>query len=417
MLIKVTVIATALLLGACYSAEMEGSDTQDRLFVCYLASWVTRRGFSLEDVPTRLCTHLLYAFAALQADGSLAMRDPAVDGPQGLYGYRRFVALKERNADLKTMVSIGGWSAGSANFSAVVSDEGLRARSAESVAQFALQHGFDGVDVDWEYPGRRENSSASDKENFVKWLALLKQELSKHGFLLSVAVGAKRRIMDSYNVPEIAKNVDFITLMTYVFHSSSFEKKTGYNAPLFRRPDDFDPLHNVDGCVAAWLDAGAPPGKLLLGMPLSGQSYELADESRAGVGAPTVGPGPANLSTALGQMCQMLKNEVCDWSVSWDEYALVPRATKGKWWIGYEDRLSITEKALYAVGRHLGGASVWALNADDYAGRCFNIKYPLLTNILRVIHYDRYLEYRRHSLYDHHETWGNNTLHATSNNA
>ncbi|XP_063221434.1 acidic mammalian chitinase-like [Bacillus rossius redtenbacheri] len=415
MLIRVTLIATALLLGACYSAEMEGSDTQDRLFVCYLASWATRRVFSLDDVPTRLCTHLLYAFAALQADGSVAMEDPAVDGPQGLDGYRRFVALKEKNADLKVMVSVGGWAAGSANFSAVVSDEGLRARSAESIASFALQHGFDGVDVDWEYPGRRENSSASDKKNFVLWLELLRQELSKHDFLLSVAVGANRSFIESsYNVPEIAKNVDFITLMTYDFHSSSFENKTGYNAPLFRRPDDDDSLYNVDGCVTAWLDAGAPPGKLLLGMPLYGHSYELADESRAGVGAPTVGPGPANLSTAFGQLCQMLKKEACDWSVSWDEYALVPRATKGKWWISYEDRLSITEKALYAVGRDLGGASVWALDADDWAGRCFNIEYPLLTNILRVIHYDRYLEYRRHSLYD---ARSNNTLHTTRNNA
>ncbi|XP_063223027.1 uncharacterized protein LOC134531265 [Bacillus rossius redtenbacheri] len=49
--------------------------------------------------------------------------------------------------------------------------------------------------------------------------------------------------------------------------------------------------------------------------------------------------------------------------------------------------------ALYAVGRDLGGASVWALDADDWAGRCFNIEYPLLTNILRVIHYDRYLDF------------------------
>ncbi|KAJ8881094.1 hypothetical protein PR048_017567 [Dryococelus australis] len=316
-------------------------------------------------------------------------------------GYRKFVALKEKNADLKVMVSIGGWAAGTTNFSAVVSDDDLRSRSAEHIASFALLHGFDGVDIDWEYPGKRDNASSTDKANFVIWLGLLRQELSKHDFLLSVAVGANRSFIESsYDVQQIAKNVDFITFMTYDFHSSSFENKTGYNAPLFQRPGDEDAFYNVDGCVSAWLDSGVPRTKLLLGMPLYGHSYELADESEAGVGAPTVGPGPANLSTSFSQICQMLKKEACDWSVIWDEYAMVPYATKGKSWISYEDRLSITEKALYAVEHNLGGASVWALDADDFAGNCFNIKYPLLTNILRVINYNKYLEYRRFSLYN-----------------
>ena len=69
--------------------------------------------------------------------------------------YERTVALKKSNPRLKVLLAIGGWRAGSAPFVAVVDSANTRRRFAANAAKFVRQHGFDGLDVDWEFPGSR----------------------------------------------------------------------------------------------------------------------------------------------------------------------------------------------------------------------------------------------------------------------
>jgi chitinase len=64
-----------------------------------------------------------------------------------------FNALKKINPKLKTLVAIGGWNEGSARFSLVASDPQKRGVFAKSARDFVQKYGFDGLDVDWEYPG------------------------------------------------------------------------------------------------------------------------------------------------------------------------------------------------------------------------------------------------------------------------
>ena len=82
------------------------------------------------------------------------------------FRYAEFNALKERNPELKTLVAVGGWSFGSGNFSAMAADHVMRSKFVTSAVAFLRQHGFDGLDLDWEYPGLR-GGSASDRDNFV----------------------------------------------------------------------------------------------------------------------------------------------------------------------------------------------------------------------------------------------------------
>eukprot|EP01084_Bolivina_argentea_P228813 386361_1 len=66
--------------------------------------------------------------------------------------YQQIVAMKSKNPKLKVIISIGGWNFPSNFFSVMVSDSASRSHFIKSCQSFMSQYGFDGVDLDWEYP-------------------------------------------------------------------------------------------------------------------------------------------------------------------------------------------------------------------------------------------------------------------------
>lgn len=59
--------------------------------------------------------------------------------------------LKEKNPNLKTMISVGGWT-WSNRFSDVAATAATREVFANSSVDFIRKYKMDGVDLDWEYP-------------------------------------------------------------------------------------------------------------------------------------------------------------------------------------------------------------------------------------------------------------------------
>lgn len=206
--------------------------------VCYFGSWAVYRPgngkIDISEIDPTLCTHLIYTFVGIGEDGSVRILDGWADLAKdyGKDGYGKFNKLRERNPAVKTMIAIGGWNEGSTKYSHVVANPTIRKRFVDNVVNFVKKYGFDGFDMDWEYPNQR-GGVVADKKNYVLLLKELRERFDAEGLILSAAVGAAEvSASKSYIISEMSKYLHFINLMTYDLHGT-WDKKTGINAPLY----------------------------------------------------------------------------------------------------------------------------------------------------------------------------------------
>ncbi|XP_068930710.1 chitinase-3-like protein 1 isoform X2 [Petaurus breviceps papuanus] len=349
--------------------------------VCYYTSWSQYRDGDASCLPdnidAKLCTHIIYSFANISNNqiDTWEWNDVTL--------YESLNELKQRNTKLKTLLSVGGWRLGTKRFSDMASQTESRRTFINSVMTFLRTHNFDGLDLAWLYPGRR------DKQNFNSLLQEMADEFSKEAqrtgmerLLLSAALPAGRVALDAgYDIPRISKYVDFINLMTYNFHGA-WKKTTGHHSPLYKGKKD-DSYSNVRYAVNYMLSRSAPASKLIMGIPTFGNSFTLAS-SDSEVGAKILGPGIEGLYTkepgvlAYYEVCGFLSGA----SVNRILEQKVPYATKGNQWVGYEDQESVRDKVQYLKTSRLAGAMVWALDLDDFQGTFCNQKpFPLTVAI------------------------------------
>ncbi|XP_072403130.1 chitotriosidase-1-like [Diabrotica undecimpunctata] len=362
--------------------------------VCYFASWTIYRAgngaFDVSNIDPSLCTHINFAFLGLNLDGSIHILDSwESNDPGGHEGFKRLVGLKETNPDLKVSVSMGGWNEGSEHYSAVASDPAKRVKLADEVLAFIENWGFDGFDLDWEYPGLRGGNETIDKEDFVELVKALSDVLQPKGYLLSIATaGAVEKIDLGYDVPVINELVDMLNVMVFDFHGA-FENFVGHVSPLFPAQIDYEyeanSTYNVDAGIQHWILSGADPAKINLGIVTYGRTFTLADKTNTSLYADVIGGG--NKGPYTGQSGYLGYNEICEFHLNstyvWDDQQKVPHRYWDDQWVGFEDERSITEKVNYARDNELGGMMVWSLDYDDFRGTCGE-KYILLKTINKI---------------------------------
>ncbi|XP_035893380.1 probable chitinase 10 [Anopheles stephensi] len=384
---KAAVVAGLLLLSI---ASINAAT--DRV-VCYFGSWATYRigngKYDVENINPNLCTHIIYTFVGLDTKGNVKILDSWLDISLG--GYSRFVQLKQRNPNVKLLVAIGGWNEGSASYSTMANSDLLRAVFVESAVAFVKRYGFDGFDVDWEYPTLR-GGLPEDRVGFIKLLRDLRARFDQEGLLLSIATAATADYLQSaYDVPEINKYVHFVNLMAYDLHAY-WDAQTGANAPMY--PNSWETgfttkMLNVDACVKAWLGAGLSPSKLNLGVPVHGHSFKLASTADTRIGAPTVGPGDAGPYTLEPGTLSYL--EVCEklaaggYTQAFSNEQKVPYAFRGNQWISYDNTYSIALKVQYAKQLNLGGVMVWSIESDDAKGICGEGQNPITSAVYKEV--------------------------------
>ncbi|XP_064085061.1 probable chitinase 10 [Macrobrachium nipponense] len=347
--------------------------------VCYYSNWAYWRPgtgkYTVDDIDTNLCTHLVYAFAVLDASTlTIKAHDSWLDLPSGLDNYKKFTNVKNLKPGIKTTLAIGGWtdSQGSNKYSRLVSSSASRQNFINHVIPFLKSYNFDGLDLDWEYP------SSGDKANFALFVKELKTAFVPEGLLLTAAVGASEALaVSSYDVPTLSQYLDYIHLMTYDFHGS-WEAFADHHSKLYNDGGNLD----ADSTVKKWIASGASARKLVLGVPIYGRSFTLSSSQKTPPAPASGGGNPGSITQEEGylgylEICQYIKS---GWTVVKDSSgARGPYAYSGNQWVGYDDVDMVRIKAQYVRAKGLGGTMVWAIDLADFKGVCPLGRYPLLS--------------------------------------
>jgi chitinase len=341
--------------------------------VGYYPSWGTYQGFNIAQIAASGVTHVNYAFANIM-DGKVELGDPRADKDN----FKQIDELKKANPQLKTIISVGGWT-WSGQFSEISLSNYSRTKFADSAVQFIRAYGFDGVDLDWEYPvsgGLAANHArAADKHNFTLLLQAVRDKLDaaqlKDGkkYSLTIAAGAFQSYVNNTEMGQVAAIVDWVNLMTYDYHGD-WENESNYNAPLYSDPQDpNNAKSNVDATVSAFLKAGVPSNKLIVGIPFYGRSWTNCSMANHGLHQTCKGVAKGVIADGIHEYGNLEKQGWINgkgFVRYWNNNAKVPwlynKATGT--FITYEDPESIAYKANYIKNKGLGGAMVWELSQD-----------------------------------------------------
>lgn len=364
---------------ACAAAPAAEAPKGKLLIAYYLATTAPAERYVAPDTlsATKL-THLNYAFANI-ADGEIVVGNPSVDtaGPDN---YARLRALKKKVPRLKTLISVGGWD-WSGQFSDVALTPESRAKFATSGVAFVRRHGFDGVDIDWEFPvanGRDTNvHRPEDKANFTLLMRALRDALDEAGrqdkrhYLLTAAVGNNETYLRNTEMADVSAVLDWVNLMAYDMNGP-WSKRSGHVAPLFRDPaisgPELDPKNNVADVVDLFLAAGVPAGKIVLGVPFYGYSWKACPSESNGQYQACGGKGRGTWEEGALDYADLARHLIGrdGYERHWNDAAKVPylfKAETGEF-ITYDDPHSLREKARFVKSRKLAGAMFWQITGD-----------------------------------------------------
>jgi chitinase len=326
---------------------------------------VTDEGsYPIDAMPAGLLTHVFYAFATVE-NGHLTLppRAPA-----------HLTALRRAGPGLRIVLSIGGWGAGGFSDAALTP----RSRAAFVDESLALAAGFDGLDLDWEFPVSGGPAELAHRPEDRRNATLLAREL-RRGLgpdrLLTAALPAGRLQTAgpydparSYELAALADTLDFVNLMTYDF-GTGFSPVATFNAPLAEvAQDPLDPglrrWNNVAGAVDYYESHGVPRDKIVLGVPFYGCGFRVAAAGeQAGLYQPQVG------TVEVGDWRDIGRDLLPD--PAWQRHR--HPVARSPWlyhpgtrtFVSYEDAESIQERAAFAARRGLRGTFTWHLAGDD----------------------------------------------------
>lgn len=341
---------------------------EDYVVIGYIAGWIKR--LNPDDIPVEKLTHLNYAFSVIDTKNNPHSMIPY--HPDDTDNFKKLGELKKRNPRLKVLISAGGWD-GSRGFSDMALRGETREKFIGSAMAFIEKYGFDGLDLDWEYPalpGAGNTCRPEDTRNFTLLLrecrAALEGLEKKNGrkYLLTMAAGAFLQPLKLLELGEIHRYLDYINLMTYDF-AGSWDSVSGHHSNLHlsaSNPDREGPsvVQAVDYCLSQKF----PAHQIVVGIAFYGRGWRMAGAEGNGLYQKASGNAEGDFSFASLTHHYIGKN---GFRRFYDETAQAPylwNADK-KIFITYEDEMSAGAKCAWVKSRRLGGVMFWQLYEDD----------------------------------------------------
>jgi chitinase len=312
----------------------------------------------LDSFSVEKLTHIIFSFCHLK--GNHLNVDDASDSIM----IQKMVSLKQRNADLKVLLSLGGWG-GCAICSDVFSTGSGRKEFAASVKKLSKYFGTDGIDLDWEYPAIAgypgHKYQPADKQNFTKLVKQLRKTLGKKSEISFAAGGFNSFIDNAVDWKKVMKKVNYVNMMTYDL-VSGYSKVTGHHTALYSTDRQTE---STDNAVQRLLALGIPSKKIVIGAAFYGRMWEAVPDTNSGL----YQSGKFLTSISYKNFSSRLSAD-SGFVYRWDAQAMAPYLFNPSrhLFVTYDDKRSMQEKTKYAMDKKLGGIMFWQLTGDVYFG-------------------------------------------------
>lgn len=401
----------------------------ERKVVGYFPEWAYKSevqgNFDVADLQWESLTHIQYSFAMVGEDNKIKFGDKhaaieedfknhklenngkevKLDSSLPYKGHFNVLQqMKKQYPNVDLLISIGGWTGSRGFYKMIDTDAGINT-FADSCVDFIRQYGFDGVDIDFEYPssvatcGNPTDKDLSEprrailNERYNVLMKTLREKLDnaskndnkKH--LLTAAVTASSWVLGGVTDNRYASYLDFLSIMSYDFHGGWNEYVENL-ANIYPDKDDTEttkmamPTLNMDWAYKFYRGV-LPAEKILMGIPYYTRGWENVqggngsglhgtsktpatgkynlwgdDDNKDGI------PDPAGANPLWHVLNLMDKDP--NLKVHWDDVGKVPYVWQGdkKVFLSFENEQSIDERVNYIKDKNLGGALIWVMNGD-----------------------------------------------------
>lgn len=339
----------------------------------YYAGWSTTRSCrkvypSNLQAATSKYSHLAFSFAHVSQDFRII---PASSSDVKLY--QEFTALKNYNPAVKTVIAVGGWAFNDPptqhRFSNMVATPQSRKTFIDSCIKFMRLYRFDGIDLDWEYPGAPDRGgSDADYANYVSLLSEMRSSFSKvaEHFTITMAVPLSNWYLRHFDIAALAKHVDFFNVMSYDLHGV-WDGSIPSLGPFVRAHTNMTEIREN---MRMFYKNDVPSSKIVLGLGGYGRTWTLADMKCTKPGCRFTGPGVAGPCTGAAGFKGYfeIRDQLAEEGLStsrFDEDSGSMYLVQGNQWISYDSTDTFRIKKKYADDNCLRGTMVWSVDMID----------------------------------------------------
>ncbi|KAL8299175.1 hypothetical protein RB593_009174 [Gaeumannomyces tritici] len=365
------------LLLFCVIALSHGGPGNDTSHVyhnaAYFVNWaIYSRNYQPHNLPDANLNRILYAFLNIKANGEVYSWDTYADLEKhyptdswnepghNAYGcVKQLYLLKKSHRHLKVILSIGGWT-WSSNFPSAAATAASRERFANSAVKIMSDWGFDGIDIDWEYP--TDQTQAAD---FVLLLRTVRNTLDVYAqkfapdyhFALSIASPAGPTHYKKLNLKSMADTIDYFNLMAYDY-AGSWDTVSAHQSNLYSSESAATPFSTA-AAVEDYLRAGVPASKIVIGMPLYGRAFE----STNGIGQPFSGVGGGSWENGVWDFKALPRPGATE-NVDFKTVASYSYDPKIRELITYDTPEVVEKKVSWLKSMMLAGSMFWEASSD-----------------------------------------------------
>lgn len=355
---------------------VSSAQAQCKEIVGYYASWKQYRRnrlFVPENIDFRKYTIIEYAFYYPDENGKIQMTDPWGDS-LNLKTPDNNLISRAHAVGTKVMLSLGGWTL-SYTFPIVAADPSKRTAFAHSCMDMVREYEFDGIDIDWEFPGASPGNGTEggpeDTDNFSLMIKEVRDSLdaytAKNGgehLLLTAAFHTVPDLADKIDWVEANKYLDYINCFGYDFYGA-WGNVTNHNAPLCPPKVGAKGVNQAEGFLLLTEKYGVPAEKIILGIGFYGRSMIAKGENGLHVPSVQGAVDKANFPDDEGSPgYYFILAKSGEYEMFWDSTAKVPYMTKGKSFVSYDDPKSVEYKCRFI--KHVGAAGclIWEIEQD-----------------------------------------------------